>query len=67
MAIYAEDTKNNADLYQQMPAQNHRTPEVVRQATYHDTLGMDKITTNRKLNEEEEVEGELRQPPETTG
>ena len=47
MAKYAEDTKNNTDVHQQIAAQNP-TPEVVRQGIQYYTLEMDQTSTHRK-------------------
>ena len=47
MANHTEDTKENTDLHQQMPAQN-TTLEVGRQGTEHHTLENNQATTHRK-------------------
>ena len=47
MANYTEDTKENTDLHQQMPAQN-TTPDVDSQGTQHYTLENYQATTHRK-------------------
>ena len=46
MTKYTEDTKNNIDLHQQMPAQN-LTPSVDRKGFQHYTLEHDQATTHR--------------------
>ena len=43
---HGEDTKNNIDLHQQMPAQN-LTPEVDRPGIQHYTVENDQATTHR--------------------
>ncbi|KAK2178845.1 hypothetical protein NP493_527g05028 [Ridgeia piscesae] len=63
MAKYTEDTKQNTDLHQQIPAKN-LTPEVDRQCIQHYTLENDQATTHRKCNKEEKMEVD-RKPPET--
>ena len=47
MVNHTEDTKENTDLHQQMPAQN-TTLEVDRQGTEHHTLENNQATTHRK-------------------
>jgi len=54
---YAENTKQNTNLRQQMSAQN-LIPEVVRQGTQQYILGMVQTTTNRKRNKEEKMESD---------
>ena len=65
MANHTEDTKENTDLHQQMPAQN-TTLEVDRQGTEHHTLENNQATTHRKWNKEEKMEVDRTYTKETT-
>ena len=62
---YAENTKKNTDLRQQMSAQNV-THKMVRQGIQNYAVGKEQTTDSRKRNEEEKMEVDRTRTEETS-